>query len=78
LRIRVDDRTAVLTIPVQCVVQQGTISYAWVKRPEGLQRRELLLGAKNDTSIEIVDGLKEGERVLLAPRAESLATQVTP
>ena len=78
LRIRVDERPQVLMIPVQCVVQQGTCSYAWVKRPEGVQRRDLLLGSKNDTSIEIVDGLKEGERVLLTPRAESLATHDTP
>ena len=74
LKIRVDDRREVLMIPVQCVVQQGTNFYAWVRLPEGVQRRELLLGTKNDTSIEIVDGLKKGERVLLTPRAESLTT----
>ena len=72
VRILVDERQNVLTIPVQCVVQRGTTCYAFVKTPGGIQRRELLLGAKNDTSIEIVDGLKEGERVLLTPRAESL------
>ena len=72
VRILVDERKNVLTVPVQCVVQRGTSYYAFVKTPAGAQRRELLLGAKNDTSIEIVDGLKEGERVLLTPRAESL------
>ena len=60
-------------VPVQCVVQQGTCYYAWVKTPRGIQRRELLLGAKNDTSIEILDGLREGELVLLTPRADSPA-----
>ena len=72
VRILVDQRQNVLTIPVQCVVQRGTTYYAFVKTPGGIQRRELLLGAKNDTSVEIVDGLKEGERVLLTPRAEAL------
>jgi multidrug efflux pump subunit AcrA (membrane-fusion protein) len=73
LRILADERKQVLMVPVQCVVQQGTCFYAWVKTAEGIQRRELLLGAKNDTSIEIIDGLREGELVLLTPRADSPA-----
>ncbi len=73
LRILADERKHVLMVPVQCVVQQGTCFYVWVQTPQGIQRRELLLGAKNDTSIEIVDGLKEGELVLLTPRADSPA-----
>jgi multidrug efflux pump subunit AcrA (membrane-fusion protein) len=73
LRILADERKNVLMVPVQCVVQQGTCFYAWVKTPGGIQRRELLLGAKNDASIEIVDGLREGELVLLTPRADSPA-----
>jgi HlyD family secretion protein len=72
LRIFVDERCDVLMVPLQCVVQRGTSSYAFVKTVHGVERRELLLGAKNDKSIEIVDGLKEGEAVLLTPRAESL------
>jgi multidrug efflux pump subunit AcrA (membrane-fusion protein) len=71
LRILADERKHVLMVPVQCVVQQGTCFYAWVKTPGGIQRRELLLGAKNDASIEIIDGLREGELVLLTPRADS-------
>lgn len=78
VRIHVDERRQVLMIPVQCVVQQDTCFYAWVKLPEGIQRRTLLLGAKNDTSIEIVDGLNEGERVLLTPRATALAPHEKP
>ena len=73
LRIVADERKNVLMVPVQCVVQRGTCFYAWVKTVQGIQRRELLLGAKNDTSIEIVDGLREGELVLLTPRADSPA-----
>src|SRR5579863_1476322 len=78
LRIRVDERPQVLSIPVQCVVQEGTCFYVWVKDSEGSHRRELLPGAKNDTSIEIVDGLKQGERVLLTPRADGLAPRENP
>jgi multidrug efflux pump subunit AcrA (membrane-fusion protein) len=75
LRILADERKNVLMVPVQCVVQHGTCNYAWVKTPVAIQRRELLLGAKNDTSVEILDGLREGELVLLTPRADSLTLQ---
>jgi multidrug efflux pump subunit AcrA (membrane-fusion protein) len=73
VRILVDERKNVLLVPVQCVVQHEAVWNAWVRTPQGTERRELLLGARNDTQVEIVDGLKEGERVVLTPRADSLA-----
>lgn len=69
VEILVAELTDVLMAPVAAVVEQRGKFYAWVATPEDPQRRELVLGRTNDKFIEIRDGLREGERVLLNPRA---------
>jgi HlyD family secretion protein len=70
IEILVDQKKGVLQVPVQCVVERGGKFRAYVKTPKGIEGREVVLGGTNDTVIEIVDGLKEGELVLLNPRAD--------
>jgi HlyD family secretion protein len=70
IQILVAQKHNVLTVPVQCVVERGNKFQAWVKTADGVQPRDLVLGGTNDTVIEIVDGLKEGDKVLQNPRAE--------
>ncbi len=59
----------VLSVPVQAVVQKGGKFYCWVKTPTKIETRPVVLGLANNTRIEIKDGLAEGDRVLLNPRA---------
>ena len=66
--IFIDKRENVLAIPVQCSVEQGGKFYCWLQTPEGPERRAVELGATNDTYIEIRDGVKAGDTVLLNPR----------
>jgi hypothetical protein len=40
-----------------------------VKTPTGIDQRALKLGKTNDTYIEILDGVKEGDVVIRNPRA---------
>ena len=70
VEILVDEKTGVLTIPVQCVVESGNKFHAYVKTRKGIEVRDLVLGGTNDTVIEVQDGVKEGEQVLLNPRAD--------
>jgi HlyD family secretion protein len=70
VEILVDERKDVLSVPVQCVVEKGNKFFAWVKTPKGVERRDVVLGATNDTEIEVKDGLKLNELVLQNPRAE--------
>ncbi|HEX5447358.1 MAG TPA: HlyD family efflux transporter periplasmic adaptor subunit [Pirellulales bacterium] len=70
VEILVEDKKDVLTIPVQCIVENGGKFYSWVRTGGGAEPRELMLGGTNDTVFEIIDGLKEGEKVLLNPRAD--------
>ena len=60
----------VLTVPVSAVVEQNGKFTAWVKQKiGGPSRRPLIIGQTNDKVVEIKDGLKEGEDVILNPRA---------
>lgn len=59
----------VLQIPVQSVVTVGEKDFAYVLTADGPQRRELHIGASNDTAMEVLDGVREGERVIMNPRS---------
>lgn len=81
VEIIVQSRADVLQIPFQSVVSVGQQRFAYVLMPQGSQRREVLTGAANDTHIEILDGVDEGEKVILNPRthfAEELAALEGP
>jgi HlyD family secretion protein len=70
IEILVSQKKGVLQVPVQCVVERGGKFRSYVKTPKGIEGREVVLGGTNDTVIEVVDGVKEGELVLLNPRAD--------
>jgi len=59
----------VLTVPVQAVVEKGGKFYCWVNTFTGPEKRPVVLGQSDNSRIEIKDGLKEGDEVLLNPRA---------
>jgi multidrug efflux pump subunit AcrA (membrane-fusion protein) len=67
--ILADHLKDVLTVPVQCVVEQADEFYCWVETPGGPERRPVILGASNNRMIEVKDGVLEGELALLNPRA---------
>lgn len=68
--VLIADLEDVLTIPVSCVVEQGGKFNAWVVNgPNKFERRPLTVGVTNDKVFEIKDGLKEGDLVLLNPKA---------
>lgn len=68
IEIVVNERPDVLQVPVQAVVTVGPKRYAFVITEADVERREILIGESNDKSIEVLDGLKEGERVAMNPR----------
>ena len=68
IEILVNSRPDVLQVPVQSVVGVGTKHYAYVMMEDGPQQRELKIGESNETDIEIIDGIAEGEQVIMNPR----------
>jgi len=69
VEILVSDLHNVLTVPVSAVVEKDGKFFAWVKEKSGPHRRPLLVGQTNDKLIQITDGLKESDEVILNPRA---------
>jgi multidrug resistance efflux pump len=70
VEVLVNNLPDVLTVPVSCVVEQGGKVNAWVVNgPNKYERRPLTVGVTNDKVFEIKEGLKEGDVVLLNPKA---------
>ena len=69
VEIGVARRPQVLSLPLEAVVQADSAQpFAWVlDADDRLQRRELRLGLRAGGVVEVQQGLKAGERVLLAP-----------
>ncbi len=57
----------VVIVPIQVVANRGGRKVCYVVTPDGSEEREVQTGAFNDTFVQIVSGLEEGEEVLLNP-----------
>ena len=70
VEVLVADLVDVFTVPVSCIVEQGGKFNAWVVTGlNKFERRPLVVGMTNDKLFEIKDGLRDGDVVLLNPRA---------
>lgn len=57
-----------LQVPIQSVVERGSRYFSWALDGVGVKRCELKVGKSNETTMEIRDGLQEGQKVVLNPR----------
>jgi RND family efflux transporter MFP subunit len=56
----------VLSVPSSAVVTSGKDTTVWVRGPHGTAvRRTVRLGTQGDTSVEILSGLAQGERIVV-------------
>jgi hypothetical protein len=61
----------VLTVPIQAIIgsaELGKTRKCFVMTSEGPVERDVVIGMSNDKMVEIRDGLKEGEEVVLNPK----------
>jgi len=65
--ILVDQLEDVLIVPIQVVANREGKKLCYVMASDTPQPREVSTGAFNDTFVEIISGLEEGEQVLLNP-----------
>lgn len=61
----------VLMIPLLCVIEERGNPRVRVKKLGRLELRDVMLGIANDAFVEVIDGVKEGELVLLNPTKSS-------
>jgi len=64
-----------LYVPVQCVVRIDGKPRVYVKEGGGFQPRDVEVGLDNNRMIRILNGLKEGETVMLAPPVKETKAQ---
>jgi membrane fusion protein, macrolide-specific efflux system len=74
VKVHIETRRGVLKLPIEAVVKEKDQSYVTHvtadPRGQGLVRTDRVkveVGARSDREIEIVSGVKEGERVLIKP-----------
>jgi multidrug efflux pump subunit AcrA (membrane-fusion protein) len=68
VKIVVHELEDVLCAPVQAVIEHKGEFFAYVDSPHGLERRRIKVGESNETHIQVLDGLTDGDRVGLSAR----------
>lgn len=67
VELPVAGKGAVVTIPTSAVIDSGTRRIVLIQAGEGrFEPREVKLGARSDTYVEVIDGVKDGEPVVVA------------
>lgn len=67
VEIKVDEIPDALMVPVQSVVLSGGRQVAFVRSAAGIEERQVQVGAQSMAWVQILEGLEEGEMVLLSP-----------
>lgn len=70
VEILVSQRDDVLQIPVQSLVSIVDKRFVFVLKPNGPALAEIKTGETNERTIEVLEGLSEGERVVMNPRTQ--------
>jgi len=65
-RILLDTRSNVLTVPIRAVRRDNGRTFVQLKRGDAIEQRTITTGARDENGIEIVNGLREGDEVLIA------------
>jgi RND family efflux transporter MFP subunit len=73
-------KDAALTVPLQAVVRNGSEATVLVVNTQNrLEERRVQLGLESNNRVEVLSGLKEGDRVLIGSRSEyRVGDQVEP
>jgi HlyD family secretion protein len=65
VRIVLDVREHVLSLPVRAVRRDGDRAFVLARRGDRIERRSVTTGTRDENYWEIVDGVREGEEVLI-------------
>lgn len=68
VNIIADRRQSTVHVPMQSVVEVGGDFFVFARSGESVEPRAVQIGISDEDSIEIVDGLDEGEEIVFKPR----------
>jgi len=67
MEVTVAAKGPVVTVPISAVIDSGTRRIVLIQAGEGrFEPREVKLGARSDTYVEVIEGVKDGEPVVVA------------
>ncbi|MFA6312297.1 MAG: efflux RND transporter periplasmic adaptor subunit [Sterolibacterium sp.] len=67
MELAIGAKTKVVTVPVSAVIDSGTRRIVLIQLKEGrFEPREVKLGARSDDYVEVTEGVKDGELVVVA------------
>jgi Cu(I)/Ag(I) efflux system membrane fusion protein len=67
VELALSGKAAVVTVPVSAVIDSGTRQIVLIQQGEGrFEPREIRIGARSETYLEVIEGVKEGEQVVVA------------
>ncbi len=67
MELQVSGKGQVVSVPASAVIDSGTRQVVLVQLKEGrFEPREVKLGARSDSHVAVLDGVKEGEQVVVA------------
>ncbi len=67
VELPVSAKGTVVTVPVSAVIDSGTRQIVLIRQGEGrFEPREVKLGARSDNHAEVLEGVKDGEQVVVA------------
>jgi HlyD family secretion protein len=78
VRIALDLRPNALAVPIRAVRRDGDRTFVFSRRGDTIERRPVSTGARDDRYWEIVNGLREGEEVLIGDVKEKDAADDRP
>ncbi len=67
VEINIGDIPDALAVPVGCVQIQGSVPYVWKAAAQGPEAVRVELGPADEDHVQILSGLKEGEKVHVSP-----------
>jgi HlyD family secretion protein len=76
VRIALDLRPNVLAVPIRAVRRAGDRTFVFSRRGDTIERRPVSTGARDDRYWEIVNGLREGEEVLIGDVKERMPPMI--
>lgn len=67
VELAVPGKSNVVTVPLSAIIDSGTRSIVLVQAKEGrYEPREVKIGARSDRYVEVLEGIKDGEQVVIA------------
>jgi HlyD family secretion protein len=75
--ILLDRVTDAVSVPIQSIFRQGGVAFVYVEDRGGLAQRQVQLGRASELRVEVVEGIREGDRILLRePRPEEVVAKL--